>query len=109
MSPPACTLVRCLAALCLDPQVPSSGAGVTVEDGPRRTEPQPPPPAPRCRGTVPELSQHADGTVTKGGLVLNQKGVRRGDRIRQKENVLVLTEQKLQILPFAKPEVPLPP
>ena len=42
-------------------------------------------------------------------MVLNQKGVRRGDRIRQKENVLVLTEQKLQILPFAKPEVPLPP
>lgn len=42
-------------------------------------------------------------------MVLNQKSVRTGDRIRQKENVLVLIEQKLQILPFSKQEVPLPP
>ena len=36
-----------------------------MEDGPRRTEPQPPP-TPRCRGTVPELIQHADRDSHQG-------------------------------------------
>lgn len=80
-----------------------------MEDGPRRTEPQPHPPPPDAGGRFLSSARTRMGTVTKGGLVLNQKGVGRGDRIRQKENVLVLTEQKLQILPFSKPEVPLPP
>ena len=37
-----------------------------MEDGPRRTEPQPAPP--RCRGTVPELSQHADRDSHQGRI-----------------------------------------
>lgn len=67
------------------------------------------PPPPDAGGQFLSSASTRIGTVTKGGLVLNQKSVQTGDRIRQKENVLVLTEQKLQILPFSKQEVPLPP
>lgn len=48
------------------------------------------------------------GTVPREGLVPNQKGVWRGDGIRQKEEVLVLVEQKLQIYHFQNQQPPFP-
>lgn len=48
------------------------------------------------------------GTVPREGLVLNQKCVWRGDGIRQKEEVLVLAEEKLQIYHFQNHQPPFP-
>lgn len=47
------------------------------------------------------------GTVPREGLAPNQRDVWRGDRIRQKEEVMVLAEEKLQICHFQNRQLPL--
>lgn len=107
LPPPACTLVRGQAALCLgfQPLSPGPPDRVAVEDWPGRTEPQP---HPEAGGRFLSSASTWMGTVPRKRLVPNQKGVRRGDRIRQKEDVLVLTEEKLQIYHFQNQKFPPP-
>lgn len=73
------------------------GPLVAVEVRPGRTEPQP---HQEAGGRFLSSASTWMGTVPRRGLVLNQRDVRRGDGVRQKEEVLVLTEEKLQIFHF---------
>lgn len=63
---------------------------------------------PETGGQFPSSASVWMGTVPREGLVPNQRGVWRGDRIRQKEEVMVLAEEKLRIYHFQNQQLPLP-
>ena len=107
LPPPACTLVRGQAALCLgfQPLCPGPPDRVAVEDGPGRTEPQP---HPEAGGRFLSSASTWMGTVPRK-IGPKPEGCPEGRQDQAERGCVGFDRREATNLSLSKPEVPLPP